>query len=139
MILEIGELLGWLVVLSFVFAGLVFLIKFINKNYMTKITNTLKDKKNYLNIYKKVVGFIVRKHKIFGLTATIIVFLHMAIMWKYVELSISGMIALILMFSVTLLGITSTYVKKEKKAIFVKLHSVLAFALLVAIIVHLLF
>lgn len=138
MLVKIGELLGWLVVISFVFAGMILLVKFINKNYMNKISNSLKGKKNYFDLYKKTVGFIVKKHKVFGLIATVVVFLHMAIMWKNVELSITGMIALILMFSVTLLGITSTYVKKEKKALFTKLHSTLAFALLAAIIIHLL-
>ena len=137
MIEEIGEILGWLVVWAFAFAVMLVIIKYINKNYMTQITNKLKGKKNYLEIYKKVVGFIVKNHKIFGLVATGVVLIHLIIMWKYVELSISGVVALVLMVLVTIVGMVSTYLKKQKKKPLTKLHSILALALLIAIIVHL--
>jgi len=137
MIEEIGEILGWIVVWAFALAVMLFVVRYINKNYMTQITNKLKGKKNYLDIYRKVIGFIVKNHKAFGLVATGLVFLHLIIMWKYVELSISGMIALILMVLVAGVGVLSTYLKKQKKAPLTKLHSILAGALLIAIIIHL--
>lgn len=137
MIEEIGKNLGWIVVWVFALAVMLFVVRYINKNYMTQITNKLKGKKNYLDIYKKIIGFIVKNHKTFGLVATGLVFLHLIIMWKYVELSISGMIALILMVLVAGVGVLSTYLKKQKKAPLTKLHSILAGALLIAIIIHL--
>jgi len=137
MIEEIGKNLGWVVVWTFAFALILFVIRYINKNYMTQITNKLKGKKNYLDLYRKVIGFIVKNHKAFGLTATGVVFLHLIIMWKYVEISVSGLVALVLMVLVAGVGMFSTYLKKQKKAPLTKLHSILAGALLVAIIIHL--
>ena len=137
MIEEIGKNLGWVVVWTFAFALILFVIRYINKNYMTQITNKLKGKKNYLDLYRKVIGFIVKNHKAFGLTATVVVFLHLIIMWKYVEISVSGLVALVLMVLVAGVGMFSTYLKKQKKAPLTKLHSILAGALLVAIIIHL--
>ena len=137
MIEEIGKNLGWVVVWTFAFALILFVIRYINKNYMTQITNKLKGEKNYLDLYRKVIGFIVKNHKAFGLTATGVVFLHLIIMWKYVEISVSGLVALVLMVLVAGVGMFSTYLKKQKKAPLTKLHSILAGALLVAIIIHL--
>ena len=137
MIEEIGKNLGWVVVWTFAFALILFVIRYINKNYMTQITNKLKGKKNYLDLYRKIIGFIVKNHKVFGLTATGVVFLHLIIMWKYVEISVSGLVALVLMVLVAGVGMFSTYLKKQKKAPLTKLHSILAGALLVAIIIHL--
>ena len=137
MLEQIGKNLGWVVVWTFAFAIMLFIIRYINKNYMTQITNKLKGKKNYLEKKKKTIGFIIKKHKMFGLIATSVVFLHLAIMWKYVEFSISGIIALVLMVLVAGVGVISTYLKKQKKAPLTKAHSVLALSLLIAIIVHL--
>lgn len=137
MLEQIGKNLGWVVVWTFAFAIMLFIIRYINKNYMTQITNKLKGKKNYLDIYRKTIGFIIKKHKMFGLIATGVVFIHLAIMWKYVEFSISGIIALVLMVLVAGVGVISTNLKKQKKAPLTKVHSGLALSLLIAIIVHL--
>lgn len=136
-IIELAKFLGWVIVWAAVFAMGTFIVKFINKNYLKKITETFKDKKIVLDYYKKIVGFIIKKHKIFGIVAVVLVLFHFVILWKYIELSLSGVIAMILMIFTALVGIYMNYNKKANKALLIKFHKYSAILLAVAIIIHL--
>lgn len=131
---EFGKLLGWIVVWFFAFAILNFVLKYFNKNYASKV---FAGKEKYLKLYRKIMSYVVKYHKYFGIGAFLIVFFHVVLMWKYVKISLSGFVALILMGILVVSGIILQWNKKINKVKFKKFHFILSLLLLASIVVHL--
>ncbi len=130
---DFAEFLGWITVISYAIALFNYIFKYINRNYLKKFTN-----KKAAGMYKFIMKYVVKYHKLVGIIAVIALTAHFIIMYTLKGLLITGLIAMILMFSVVLLGIYGTYINKKLKAPWLKIHKILAFTLIVAIIVHIL-
>ena len=130
---DIAGILGWIVVWGFVFVMLNFVLKFFNKKLISKLPQ---DKKKFVVIYRTVMKFVLKYHKLVGIITSLTVIIHLVLMSIFVKVSITGLIAMILMLGIFFLGIYGAYFNKNLKGIWLKIHRVLAFLLIIAIIVH---
>ncbi len=94
----------------------------------------MKNEKLY-SAFTKIMKFIVKNHKIFGLLTIIFILLHFLIQFNLYGLRISGVIAAGIMLLQVGLGIYGSKAKKRGKA-WLFLHRSIAVVLMIAIIVH---
>ncbi|PJI09567.1 MULTISPECIES: hypothetical protein [Clostridium] len=130
---EIAKFLGWVGVGAYGFTLLKFFIKYVNKKYINKLP---KDKKNYAVIYRKIMKYVIKYHKIAGVIAVIALSVHFYFLYGFRGLSITGFAAIIVMFIVVLLGIYGV-ISKNKKKYWLRVHRSLSFLLIVLICLHL--
>lgn len=134
---DIAELIGWIGIISFGIAILNYIIKFINKKYVSKIKINEENKK-YIVLFRTLMKYVVKYHKYFGMLASIAIFVHFLIMYNTIGLSIIGIIAASLMWILFLIGVYGTYINKNLRGSWVKYHRFIAFVLIAFIILHLL-
>jgi len=133
---EMAGLFGWIGVWGYGIALLNFFMKYINRKYVNKLS---KDKQTFINVYRAILKFIVKYHKIAGIIASIAVIIHFYLMYNYRGLSIPGLIAAIVMWIVFALGIYGFGINKNMKGSWVKIHKILSFILILLIAFHLMF
>jgi len=129
-------LLGWVTAISFVIAILNYFVKFINKKYINKLG---KEKKKIVDMYRKIMRIIIKSHKLAGTIAVISVLTHFVIAFSSSRISITGIIAAILMVIIFIMGFYGAYINKNIKGMWLKFHRLIAFALIIAIAVHVAF
>lgn len=130
---DLAGIIGWIVVWGFVFVMLNFVLKLINKKFISKLPP---DKKKFVDNYRTVMKYVVKYHKLAGIMTSLIIIIHLVLMSIFVKVSITGLIAMALMFGIFFLGIYGAYINKNLKALWLKIHRGLAFLLVIAIIVH---
>lgn len=130
---EFGKFLGWVAVVGYAIALLGFFCKYINKKYINKLP---KDKKQIATYYRLIMKYILKLHKLAGIVASIAIMVHFYIMFTSRGLSISGLLAALVMWSVFALGIYGYAINKNLRGSWVKPHRALAFLLILLIIVH---
>lgn len=133
---EIAGLLGWIGVWGYGIALLNFFMKYINKKYINGLS---KDRKKFINFYRTIMRYIVRYHKIAGIVASIAIVGHLYLMYNFRGLSIPGLIAAIVMWSVFTLGIYGFAINKNLRGPWVKVHRILSFILILLIGFHVMF
>lgn len=126
--------LGILTAIGFIFALLNFFVKFINKNYILKLS---KDKKYFADYYRKIMRFIIKNHKIAGIITFILMLLHFFIAYTSHRIKTTGTIAAIIMLIIVIIGIYGK-ISKNIRGKWLVAHRTLAFILIVAIIFHIL-
>ncbi|MDF2503433.1 hypothetical protein [Clostridium sp.] len=126
--------LGILTAIAFSFALLNFVVKFINKKYIIKLD---KAKNHFIVYYTKIMLFIVKNHKIAGITALIFMLLHFSTAFISHRIKITGIIAATIMLIIAILGIYAK-LNKKVKGTWLTVHRTLAFILIVALIFHIL-
>ncbi|WP_207720056.1 hypothetical protein [Clostridium algidicarnis] len=127
------EFLGWLTVVSFGLAILNFFVKYVNKKYISKLP---KDKKNFVDMYRKFMRILIKYHKLFGLVAIVSSISHFALNYYFNGIKITGLIALGIMIFIGGLGIYGAYINKKYTGTWLKIHRIAAFTLIVSIIIH---
>lgn len=130
---DLAKLLGWVVFIGYLIAMLNFLFKFLNRNFVSKLS---KQKQKFIHIYRLIMKYIVKYHKLVGIITAIFVIIHFIVMSVYVEVSITGVIAMSILVVISMLGIYGGFIKKNAKGVWLKVHRILAFSLLIAILVH---
>ncbi|MBW9157150.1 hypothetical protein G9F71_009375 [Clostridium sp. FP2] len=125
--------LGWITAISFGLAILNFFIKYINKKYISKLG---KEKKKLVDMYRKVMRIIVKNHKLVGTIAIVSVLTHFFIAFSSNRISITGVIAALIMATIFCLGFYGAYINKNYKGMWLKVHRALAFSLIIAIVIH---
>jgi hypothetical protein len=80
--------------------------------------------------------FVVKYHKIAGIIASISIVIHFYLMYSYRGLSISGLVAAVVMWVVFTLGIYGFGINKNMRGSWVKIHRILSFLLILLIILH---
>jgi lysylphosphatidylglycerol synthetase-like protein (DUF2156 family) len=133
---EMAGLFGWIGVFGYGVALLNFFMKYINRKYINKVS---KDKQAFAKVYRTIMKFIVKYHKIAGIIASISIVLHFYLMYNYRRLSISGIIAAVIMWSVFTLGIYGFGINKNMRGSWVKIHRILSFVLILLIAFHIMF
>lgn len=132
---DVAEFFGWVTVAFYTLALFNFLMKAVNKKYPLKI----KENKKFEEIYKTVMKYIIRYHKLIGIIVAIGLTVHSSIMYFNVGLRITGLIAASLMVLDALIGIYGYLSKKKRTDPLFDVHRVIAFVLPLSIAVHLLF
>lgn len=130
---ELAALMGWIGILGYAIALLNFVMKYTNKKYIVKLP---KENDTFIKGYRAIMKPIVKYHKFIGTVASIATFIHFILMYMYVELSISGLIAALVMWFVFLLGIYGAVILKKSNGSWVKIHKYLSFALVLLIVCH---
>jgi len=133
---EMAGLFGWIGVFGYGVALLNFFMKYINRKYINKLS---KDKQTFVKVYRTIMKFIVKYHKIAGIIASISIVIHFYLMYNSRGLSISGLIAAVVMWSVFTLGIYGFGINKNMKGSWVKIHRILSFILILLIGFHIMF
>mgnify|MGYP006869430474 CR=1 FL=1 len=125
-------LLGSLIVLCYGLTIMNFIFKWVNKKYAHLINKNLMVKR----IYKKCMGLIIRNHKIFGGLTIIFISVHFGIFFSMGQISITGIIAALLMVVQVILGAAGAYIVKSRKGVWFALHRFIAASLAVTIFIH---
>lgn len=126
---------GMLTGIAFGIAILNFFVKYINKVYINKLGN---DKKEFKQTYRGFMKPIVKYHKFAGILAIIFLAVHFYATFSSGRIKFNGIIAGIIMLLVVILGIYGFKISKNKRGSWLKIHRVLAFVLLFAIVLHVL-
>lgn len=130
---QFAGLLGWIAVWGYILALLNYFMKYINK--------LPSDKRQYKDIYRIVMRYIIRYHKISGIVASIFVIGYLYIMYNFVGLSISGFVSTVIMFIVVALGIFSFFIIKSIRIrdLWIRVHRMLGVILIFVIVFHVMF
>lgn len=128
---EMGEFLGYLIIICYALAVLNYFVKFINKRFR----NTLSKHKKFYAIYMQIMKFIIKRHKIFGFATIVFILLHFYVQFSTIGLRISGVAASAIMLLQISLGIYGSKAKKRGKT-WLYLHRSVAAVLLIIIVTH---
>lgn len=131
---EIGEFLGWLIIISYVLTILNFILKAVNKKYSKKISSS----PNFRKYYNILMKFIVKNHKLFGLLTIVFILSHFLVQFLNMGLNIPGLIAAILMLCQIFLGMYGAYINKKRTGLWFYAHRTIAVILAIAILIHIL-
>lgn len=126
---NLTELLGNITAITFGLAILNFFVKYINKKVIIKLDKQFKP---IIDLYRFGMRIIVKNHKLIGLISAISLIIH----YSLIRFRTSGAIAGILLIMVVLMGIYGAYINKNYKGLWLKIHRILSFALIVAILLH---
>lgn len=129
------ESLGILTALFFGLAILNYFVKLVNKKF---INNLGKDKKPMVDLYRKIMKLIIKNHKIFGVLAVVALLAHFFIGFASNSIKITGIIAAVLLVATFSLGVYGAFINKNKKGVWLKIHRIVPFILILAIGLHVL-
>ena len=129
---RLGGLLG---ILTTVFLGLAllnYILKWVNKRFVSKLPKTSKFK----GIYIKVMKFVVQKHRWFGLGATVSMLAHLILQITFAWVSTTGLIAASLLVVNGFIGAWMQFKLKGKRGPFLIVHRAMGVLLIVAVTVN---
>lgn len=131
---KLGNFLGWLTII--LFAGTVanYVVKFISKKWGRKISASPAGKKT-MSI---LMMLFVKNHRYFGFGAFLALLFHFILQFINFGLSISGMIAAVLLIVQVILGVYAAYKKKPRKGTWFLAHRTIAVLLILGLAFHLL-
>ncbi len=129
---ELGKLLGWLLLTGFVIQALNPVLKWVNKRFMSKRPKDDKVRKGYQSFLR---GYL-KAHPYIGIVTTVILFFHLGIQYSFYGFYLSGLIAGVIMITISAFGAYGQFAKKRKPGPWLKLHRGLTLLLLLAVIFH---
>lgn len=130
---ELGELLGWLLIVAFGGTLFNYCLKFVNKRFGNHISASHNSKK----IMKFLMMIFVRNHKYFGFATIFFLITHFIIQFSQSGINITGSIAAVIMICEVGLGIYANVKNKPRKGIWFFAHRMIAIFLILGIILHL--
>ncbi len=126
---------GFLGILTTIFLGLAllnYILKWVNKRFVSKLPKTSKFKSTYLNVMK----FVVQKHRWFGLGATVTMIAHLILQIIFAWVSTTGLIAAGLLVMNGFIGAFMQFKLKGKRGPLLLVHRAMGVLLIAAIAVH---
>ena len=126
-----GEFLGFLIILFYALTISKYVFKLITKYFGERLSKY----KKFYEIYRKINMIITKYHKIFGFSTIIFILIHFFVQFSNYGLSITGLIAALLMLFQILIGLYGVLTKKINKN-WRLVHKVIAFVILIAILIH---
>ncbi len=126
---------GFLGILTTIFLGLAllnYILKWVNKRFVSKLPKTSKLKAAYL----KVMKFVVQKHRWFGLGATVTMITHLILQIMFAWVSTTGLIAAALLAINGFIGAFMQFKLKGKRGPLLLVHRAMGVLLIAAIAVH---
>ncbi|MGV8905465.1 MAG: hypothetical protein ACOH15_02565 [Acetobacterium sp.] len=130
---DLIELLGSLTVLCFILAISNYFVKVVNKKYINKLGV---EKKPFVDLYRKIMKVIIKNHKLVGTIAIAAMLTHLFIGVTSNNIRILGIVSALLMGAIFILGFYGAFINKNKKAVWLKIHRILPFILIIAIGMH---
>lgn len=130
---DLIEFLGWVTAISFGIALLNFISKFVHKHYISKLG---KDKKVWADYYRKVMKLVIRYHKLAGTVAVTAVLTHFTVAYSNGFLSLTGIVSAVMMSIIFFLGMYGAFVSKNYSGNWLRIHRLVAFALIFSIGIH---
>jgi len=130
---DLAQIIGWIVAWGFCVAFLNFVLKFVNRNYVTKLP---KEKRKAVDIYRLVMKYVIKYHKPIGIITALTVITHFTLMSLFVKVSVTGEAAMTIMLCTVLLGIYGAFINKNYKGKWLKVHRFFAFTLVILIGIH---
>ena len=131
--LDLIRLLGWTTALFFCLAFLNYFVKVVNKRYINKLG---KEKKQFVDNYRKIMKLVIKNHKLFGIIALVTMLIHFYVVFSAHLLRLTGIISALLLLAIVILGVYGAFINKNKKGVWLKIHRILPFILLIVIIIH---
>ena len=128
---ELGELLGILTAVLFGLAIFNFVVKFVNRKWVTKLPKENKFKKGYQSVMK----ILVKNHRFFGFGAAVLMVGHVVIQILYQWVSITGILTAALAVVSVALGVVLFKAKKRTPAM-LWAHRGAVIALILSFITH---
>ncbi|MBU3158468.1 hypothetical protein KPL37_01615 [Clostridium frigoris] len=110
-----------------------YFVKVINKRYISKLG---KEKKQMIDLYRKLMKLIIKYHKLAGTIAIFTVLTHFIIAFSSGRISITGIVAASFMVIIFFLGVYGAFINKNRKGMWLKVHRTMAFVLLLAVVIH---
>lgn len=130
---ELGELLGWVIAISYAGTMLNYILKFVNKRYSKKISG-IKNGKETMKLLMKI---FVQKHRYWGIVAIVALLMHFAVQFMSFGINVTGSIAALLMIIQIAVGIYGAYVNKKRAGSWFMMHRAISVMLVLTIAVHL--
>ncbi|KNZ40834.1 hypothetical protein [Acetobacterium bakii] len=127
------KILGWITVAGFCLAFLNYFLKRINKNYISKLGA---DQKKFADFYKKIMRSIVKNHKLIAAITFIAMLIHFFVVYSVNRIRLTGIIAALLLTATVSLGTYGAFISKNKKGPWLKIHRIIPFVLVIAIVIH---
>ncbi len=128
-------LFGWIAVWGFILLLCNYFVKF---GYRKFISHLPTEKKRWKDRYMKVMRLVVKWHKPVGMMTAVAAILHALLMFYFVRLSGTGLVALGILLAAAALGGYGAYLHKKHVFAWLKIHRILAFAVVVFVCLHLL-
>ncbi len=132
---DFTKFLGWVVVIGFCFGLSNWLLKAVNKKWVSKWPA---DRKPLADAHRMLMRIVITAHKPAGLVTATALLAHFILMFTQIGLSVSGVIALACLLSLVCIGIYGARFAKVKRGKWLMIHRTLGFVLILAILVHLL-
>lgn len=129
---ELGGFLGIMITVFLGMALLNYILKWVNKRWVSKLPKTSKFKA----VYIKVMKFIVQKHRWFGLGAAVFMVAHLILQITYAWVSITGLIAAALLVINGMIGAWMHFRQKGKRGPLLMVHRAIGILLVAAIAAH---
>jgi len=130
---EIGGFIGYVIIVLYALTILNYFVKLINKKFREQIKKNV----TFHKIFTKVMRFLIKQHKLFGVLTIAAILLHFYLQYNRIGLSITGVIAAGVMLLQVLLGIYGSKMKKRSH-VWLIAHRSIAVLLAVTILIHIL-
>ncbi|NLW68763.1 MAG: hypothetical protein GXY28_13290 [Bacteriovoracaceae bacterium] len=129
-------LAGWLTILILLGAFSTFFLKQIGREYVKTLPKEYAD---FADAYRRFMKFMVGKHRFFGAAALTGLFIHASLVLFLSFLSASGLAAGLVLVCVAASGAYGFFLRRSLRSGWLTVHRSLAFALFLAVVVHLVF
>lgn len=132
MLFTFGRVMGWVILTFYVLAALNYVLKLLNRRWVSKKAKDSEFRKNYM----KVLRFFIKAHPWFGYLAFVSVLVHLFIQFSFYGFYLSGFVAGGLMLIQIAVGSYGQWLKKKKRGNWLILHRTLSVLLLLVIAFH---
>lgn len=132
---QVIGLFGWITAISFGIALANFFLKRINKHWISKLP---KEHEKWVKLYRTVMKYFIKYHKLAGMIAVVSVLTHFGIAFNNGYSSITGFTSAVLMITMALLGSYGAFIKKKSTGAWILVHRSVAFLMILSISVHIL-
>lgn len=132
MLNELGELFGWLLMITIGGAVLNYCLKQIYK-YFGKCISTVPIAKKAMQI---LMSIFVKNHKYLGCIAILLLLLHSIIQFFIYGINITGMFAAIILLFQGYLGVYAVIKKKPRHGLWFILHRMITILLVISVTIH---
>lgn len=132
---QIIRFLGWVTAISFTIAVSSFFLKRINKRWISKLP---KKYEKWVKLYRIILKYAIKLHKVSGIVALISVLTHFGVAFSNGYTSITGFISALMIIIMAGLGTYGAFIKKKNDGIWLKVHRIVGFIMIISIASHIL-
>lgn len=129
---RLGRIMGWVILTFYILAAMNYVLKFINKKWISKKPRDSTLRKRYT----KVLQLTIKAHPYLGFAAFAAVLVHMTIQTRFYGFYLSGFLAGGLMLIQISIGSFGLYLKKRKRGNWLVVHRIVTVLLLLLIAFH---